>query len=235
MALLRDYHDRVGEAVFAHGGSIDEYIGDGLMATFGTPVPLPAPASAAVNCAMAMVAAISGWNHQRDARDGPPVEIGIGLHIGEAIVGDIGNARRIEFAVIGDVVNVASRIERLTRDLHSPVAANDALVGAARAEGDGAAAAIARLGPAGARHCAAASIRSRSGCWIERRLRPTIGDKYALKSDPREKCLGLRWFVRILTISYLMPPARSSLTKSLSASGSPYSFMPDPKAPTSGL
>jgi adenylate cyclase len=148
VALLRGYHDRVGEAVFAHGGSIDKYIGDGLMATFGTPLPLPAPASSALNCALAIVAAVENWNEEREERGMEPIHIGIGLHVGEAIVGD-GNARRLEFAVIGDVVNVASRIEHLTRELRSPVAVSGALVAAARAEGTTAAEAIARLRPSG--------------------------------------------------------------------------------------
>jgi adenylate cyclase len=135
IGLLRAFHSRMAEAVFAHGGTLDKFIGDGLMATFGTPTPGPSDATSALACARAMLRDLNGWNAERRARGEPPIEVGIGLHYGPAVLGDIGGAERFEFAVIGDTVNVASRLERLTRELNSRLVAGDALIVRLRTEG----------------------------------------------------------------------------------------------------
>lgn len=134
IAFLRDYHARVERAVFAHGGTLDKYVGDGVMATFGTPHPCPTAASQALACAHAMRRAIADWSGARIAAGSPPVRIGIGLHHGPVVLGDIGGPHRFEFAVVGDTVNVASRLERLTRRLDVDLIASDAFVQAVRAE-----------------------------------------------------------------------------------------------------
>jgi adenylate cyclase len=134
MALLRGYHARMTEAVFAHGGTLDKFIGDEIMATFGTPKPGPRDAANALACARAMLKVIAGWNEQR-VRDGEsPIRIGIGVHFGTVVLGDIGAEQRFEFAVIGDTVNVASRLERLSRDVNAAVVASDSLVRQVRRE-----------------------------------------------------------------------------------------------------
>ena len=133
--MLRAFHGRMVEAVFAHGGTLDKFIGDGLMATFGTPVPGPSSATNALACARAMLHDLDGWNAERRARGEPPIGAGIGLHYGPAVLGDIGGAERFEFAVIGDTVNVASCLERLTRKLDSRLVVGDALIRQLRAEG----------------------------------------------------------------------------------------------------
>ena len=135
MALLRDFHARMASCVFAHDGTLDKFIGDGLMATFGTPEAAPDDARRALECGRAMLAAMAGWNRERTAAGAPPLAIGIGIHYGPVIMGDIGGAQRFEFAVIGDTVNVANRLEELTRDLGTPLLASDAVVAAARATG----------------------------------------------------------------------------------------------------
>jgi adenylate cyclase len=135
IGLLRAFHGRMVDTVFAHGGTLDKFIGDGLMATFGTPVPGPSSATNALACARAMLHDLDGWNAERCARGEPPVGIGVGLHYGPAVLGDIGGAERFEFAVIGDTVNVASRLERLTRELDCRLVVGDALVRQLRAEG----------------------------------------------------------------------------------------------------
>ena len=117
--LLRDYHDRLGQAVFDNNGTLDKYIGDGLMATFGTPDPGPQDAANALQCAMDMIASLEDWNAERIGEGKAPVRVGIGLHYGAVIAGDIGNERRLEYSVIGDTVNIASRLEHLTRNLNS--------------------------------------------------------------------------------------------------------------------
>jgi adenylate cyclase len=128
IALLRDYHNRLGQAVFENQGTLDKYIGDGLMATFGTPEPSPYDARNSLQCALDMITALTIWNAERTAAGGAPVSIGIGLHYGLVIAGDIGNERRLEYSVIGDTVNIASRLEHLTRTLDTPLVVSDSLI-----------------------------------------------------------------------------------------------------------
>lgn len=135
--LLRDFHGRMARAVFERGGTVDKYIGDCVMATFGTPTAGPRDATDALGCARAMIQAVEDMNSERRARGEPRLGIGIGLHYGPAMLGDIGDERRVEFAVIGDTVNVASRLEALTRETGSPLLVSREAVEAARREGAG--------------------------------------------------------------------------------------------------
>ena len=131
IALLREWHGRLGDIVFRNGGTLDKYIGDGLMATFGTPHPRPDDATRALEAALEMAAAA-----RRSGPDGArAVRIGIGVHYGPVVLGDIGNERRLEFAVLGDTVNVASRLEGLTREIEADLAASGELVARVREEG----------------------------------------------------------------------------------------------------
>jgi adenylate cyclase len=140
IALLRGFHGRMEAVVFAHGGTLDKYIGDAVMATFGTPRAGPRDAADALACARAMAAAMAAWNRERAAAGEAPVKAGIGLQYGPAVLGDTGGAHRLEFAVIGDTVNVASRLERLTRSLGATIVAGGELV--AEVSRDGANAAL---------------------------------------------------------------------------------------------
>ncbi len=114
--------------MFDNNGTLDKYIGDGLMATFGTPDPGPQDSANALQCAMDMIASLEDWNAERIGEGKAPVRVGIGLHYGAVIAGDIGNERRLEYSVIGDAVNIASRLEYLTRKLNSNVVVSDSLV-----------------------------------------------------------------------------------------------------------
>lgn len=134
MATLRAFHGRMADAVFAHGGTLDKYMGDAVMATFGTPHRGPRDALNALACAREMTEAIAAWAIRRQAEGLAPIEAGIGVHFGPVLLGDIGDERRLEFAVIGDTVNVASRLEALTRTLGARVIVSDGLIAAARAE-----------------------------------------------------------------------------------------------------
>jgi len=130
---LRDFHGRMDSAIFRHGGTIDKYLGDGLMATFGTPAAGDRDAQNALACAAEMTTAIDAWNTERTASGEAPVNVSIGLHFGPAVLGDIGQ-NRLEFAVIGNTVNIASRIEGLTRQLGVRIAVTEAVLSQARRE-----------------------------------------------------------------------------------------------------
>lgn len=132
VALLREFHGRLARVVFAHDGTVDKYIGDAIMVHFGTPRPRHDDPARALACAAAMIAEVRRWNVEREAAGEVPIAIGIGVHYGEVLVGNIGDARRLEYAVLGDTVNVASRLERLTRETGALLVVSDELVRAAR-------------------------------------------------------------------------------------------------------
>jgi adenylate cyclase len=115
--LLREVHARLAEAVFRHDGTLDKFIGDGMMATFGTPDPGPRDASSALACVRDIIAGFDDWNERRGRAGQRPARISVGLHYGRVVVGNIGTDRRLEPGVLGDTVNVAKRLEAITRDL----------------------------------------------------------------------------------------------------------------------
>ena len=109
--LLNKYFSAMTDIIFAHGGTLDKYLGDGLMALFGAPTATPDDATNALNAAVAMQRRLIGINEDLQKEGLPVVAIGIGLHTGEAVVGYIGSERRSEYTAIGDTVNTASRLE----------------------------------------------------------------------------------------------------------------------------
>jgi adenylate cyclase len=109
--LLNKYFSVMTDIIFSHGGTLDKYIGDGLMALFGAPTVSPMDASNAVRAAVDMQQAMEGINVELRADGFNEIGVGIGLHTGEATVGYIGSVRRSEYTAIGDTVNLASRLE----------------------------------------------------------------------------------------------------------------------------
>ncbi len=109
MALLNDVLGRLADAVLSHHGTLDKYLGDGLMAVFGAPVRRSDDAEQALACARAMMTAVADRNEKR-APGSPVLELGVGINTGEAVVGTIGSERRSEYTCIGDAVNVAARL-----------------------------------------------------------------------------------------------------------------------------
>ncbi len=111
VALLSQYHERMVQEIFRFGGTIDKFIGDAIMVTFGTPDPANDDAERAVRAGLAMNRALADLNADRSAAGQPAIRHGIGIHYGPVIAGNIGTESRLEYTVIGDTVNVASRVE----------------------------------------------------------------------------------------------------------------------------
>jgi adenylate cyclase len=134
IAFLREFHGRVAQTVFAFDGTLDKFIGDSVMVTFGTPASGREDATRTLACCHAIAETVRTWSEERRASGLAPIRVGIGAHYGPVVLGDIGDERRLEFAVLGDTVNVASRLEGLTRELGCTILASDDLVQAVQAE-----------------------------------------------------------------------------------------------------
>jgi len=125
VAMLNEYFSRMIEPIYRHDGIVDKFIGDAIMALFGAPVSIENDALAAVRAAMEMRHALRRFNRFRELHGQHPIEIGVGITKGEAITGNIGSSERNNFTVIGDVVNVASRLEGLTKEYDCKILVNE--------------------------------------------------------------------------------------------------------------
>jgi adenylate cyclase len=122
VAALNAHFERLTSILFRHGGTLDKFVGDGMLAVFGAPRPDPDHARVAVRCALEMKAAM----------EGAPLPVGLAVHTGELVAGAIGGERRLEFTVIGDTVNAAVRLEAMNKEFGSSLVISDASYALAR-------------------------------------------------------------------------------------------------------
>ncbi|ALP51936.1 hypothetical protein Tel_01615 [Candidatus Tenderia electrophaga] len=113
--MLNHYFSVMTEAIFEQRGTIDKFIGDAIMAFWGAPLPEPRHAELALQAAMEMHRRLASVNQWLAARDYPAIQIGIGIHTGRVILGNIGSVQKLDYTIIGDNVNLASRLEGLTK------------------------------------------------------------------------------------------------------------------------
>ena len=113
VALLNDFFAEMVEIVDRHHGIVNKFLGDGFLALFGAPLEDPKAADNALAAARTMLTAIDEWNRRRPDR---MLRVGIGIHTGQAVTGTVGSPQRKEYTVIGDTVNLAARLEQLTKE-----------------------------------------------------------------------------------------------------------------------
>ncbi len=125
--FLSQYHKRMVEVIFDFGGTIDKFIGDAIMVTFGTPDPSSDDAERSVRAALAMNRALADLTAERESSGLAKIRHGIGIHFGRVIAGNIGTEDRLEYTVIGDTVNVASRIQDACKSIGEVLLISDAV------------------------------------------------------------------------------------------------------------
>ena len=127
--FISAFRERVMRAAEEHGGVVDKFVGDGALVVFGLPAPGIGDAAHALACAKTLLGLIDRWNQER--LFDPPVRVGIGVHFGDVYFGVVGDEKRMELTVLGDAVNVASRLERATKTFGMPLLATADAVEAA--------------------------------------------------------------------------------------------------------
>jgi adenylate cyclase len=123
--ILNQYFARMSAVVVEERGFVNKFGGDSLLAVFGTPLnPDPEHASCGVHAALRMRAALADFNREQEEAWLPQIMIGIGIATGDVVAGNVGSETKLEYTVIGDAVNVASRLQAMTKDLDRPILAN---------------------------------------------------------------------------------------------------------------
>jgi adenylate cyclase len=116
MTLLQDYQGRICPQIVRNGGSIDKFLGDGILASFGAVAPSPTAAADALRAADAVLEAADRWAAERQAAGLPPLAIGLAISSGRVVFGAVGDGERLEFTVIGDAVNFTAKLEKHNKD-----------------------------------------------------------------------------------------------------------------------
>jgi len=119
MKLLQEYQGRICPLIAAHGGSIDKFLGDGILASFGAVAPSPTAAADALRAADAVMAAATQWSRERQAAAMAPLQVGLAVSSGRIVFGAVGDGERLEFTVIGDAVNFAAKLEKHNKEEHT--------------------------------------------------------------------------------------------------------------------
>jgi adenylate cyclase len=119
--LLREYLTSMTEVVFRHGGTVDKFMGDAIMALYNAPFSQDDHAAQAVRTALEFQEATRALSRRWEARCGTPLRNGVGINTGDAIVGTIGSEQRLEYTAVGDTVNLASRLESITKEFEVPI------------------------------------------------------------------------------------------------------------------
>lgn len=125
--MLNIYYGRMHKVIDRHGGEINQFVGDEIFATFGAPVPIDDPCTSAVMCAREMIDALSEINQELEDIIELDIFVGIGIHYGPIVAGNLGSDDRISYAITGDTVNTAKRIESLTREIPNAILVSDVI------------------------------------------------------------------------------------------------------------
>ena len=125
VVMLNKYFEVMVDVVFEYGGTLDKYIGDALMAVFGSPAPLEDHAWCAMQTAVKMREKLAEFNQERLANEQLPISIGMGVHSDEVVSGNIGSSKRMELTSIGDGVNLASRLEGASKQYGTDLIISD--------------------------------------------------------------------------------------------------------------
>ena len=116
-ARLTEYFDAMTSAIFVRRGMVNDFVGDAILAVFGAPLDDPSHAQHAVQSALAMIETLATLNRRWSTEGLPPLRMGVGIHTGEVFAGNVGRAGKVKYAVVGDTVNLASRVEGLNKEL----------------------------------------------------------------------------------------------------------------------
>ncbi len=121
VSLLNEYFEQMLEVIFSHSGTLDKFIGDGIMVEFGTPLEDSEQEKHAVLTGIDMQESLHRLCEKWKSEGKEPIEMGVGIHTGEAVVGNIGSERRMEYTAIGDTVNVAARLEKENKNFSTSI------------------------------------------------------------------------------------------------------------------
>ena len=135
IALLQDYQARLLPVIERGGGSIDKFMGDGILVSFGAARATGHECAAAVETALAVIVEVDRWRKDREAAGAAPLDVGVALSVGDVVYGAVGHGERLEYTVIGDAVNLAAKLEKHAKAENARLLATAEVIAAAEAQG----------------------------------------------------------------------------------------------------